>query len=63
MLDDSDEFTITFEIIKHLHKPKPYEGRQIKGALATTVPPGQIIYHDGETCGDPTDRRMLGHPG
>ena len=42
-----------FQIIKHLHKPKPYEGRQIKGALATTVPPGQIIYQDAEMCGGP----------
>lgn len=63
MVDASDEFTITFEIVKHLHKPKPYEGRPIKGALATAVPPGQLIYQDGEVCGGSTDRRILGHPG
>ena len=62
-MDASDEFTITFEIIKHLHKPKRYEGLLIKGALATAVPPGQIIYQDGEIYDGPTNRRMLGHPG
>ena len=62
-MDASDEFTITVEIIKYLHKPKPYEGRLIKGAFTAAVLPGQIIHQDGEICGGPTNRRMLGHPG
>ena len=62
-MDASDEFTIPFEIIKHVHKPKPYEGRQIKGSLATTVPLGQIIDQGGEVCGGPMSRRILGYPG
>ena len=62
-MDASDEFTITFEIIRYLHKPKRYEGRLVTGALAIAVPPGPIIYQDGEICGGPTNRRMLGHPG
>ena len=63
IVDASDEFTIPFEIIKHVHKPKPYEGRQIKGSLATTVPLGKIICQGEETWGGPTNRRMVGHPG
>ena len=62
-MDDPDALTVTFEIIEYLHNSKPHYGRLLKGTLATTVALGQIIYQGGETCGGPTDRSMLGHPG
>ena len=62
-MDNPDAFTVTFEIIKYLHKPKRYEGHLVTGALAIAVPRGPIIYQDGEICGGPTNRHMLRHAG
>jgi allantoinase len=59
IFDDEAEYTITADLIKYRHKITPYEGRKVRGSIASTYLRGQKIFEAGKILGTPVGQTIL----
>jgi allantoinase len=59
VFDDSVEYQITNDMIKHRHKITPYEGRTVCGQINRTYLRGQLVYADDAFQNSPAGRPLL----
>lgn len=61
VFDDSVEYKISNEMIKHRHKITPYEGKRVCGQIMQTYVRGQLVYANDEFQQTPVGKPLLKH--
>jgi allantoinase len=56
--DPDGEFTVDAAALYHRHPVTPYHGARLRGRVKTTFLRGQVIYDNGEMCGNPRGRAI-----